>query len=101
MSQPDRKLVLGLALQALGARERGTARLEEAVQAYRLALIEHTRERVPLQWALVQNNLGTALRVLGTRERGTALLEEAIQAYRLLEGLRGHTNLSWVTGLAC
>ena len=38
---------LGAALQALGARESGTARLEEAVAAYRMALEERTRERVP------------------------------------------------------
>ena len=39
---------LGNALQALGERESGTARLEEAVAAYRAALEEHTRARVPL-----------------------------------------------------
>jgi hypothetical protein len=42
---------LGIALQTLGARESGTARLEEAVTAYRDALLERTRDRVPLQWA--------------------------------------------------
>ena len=40
---------LGTALWTLGARESGTARLEEAVAAYRAALEERTRERVPLQ----------------------------------------------------
>jgi hypothetical protein len=35
-----------------------TARLEEAVAAYRDALKERTRERVPLDWAGTQNNLG-------------------------------------------
>ena len=45
----------------LGCRESGTARLEEAVEAYRAALKERTRERVPLQWAMTQNNLGVAL----------------------------------------
>ena len=52
---------LGNALQRLGERESGTARLEEAVAAYRAALEERTRERVPLQWAMTQNNLGNAL----------------------------------------
>jgi hypothetical protein len=37
-----------------GSRERGTARLEEAVAAYREALKEWTRERVPLDWAGTQ-----------------------------------------------
>ncbi len=52
---------LGIALAALGERESGTARLEEAVAAYRAALEEWTRERVPLDWATTQNNLGNAL----------------------------------------
>jgi hypothetical protein len=60
----------------------GTARLEEAVAACRAALQERTRERVPLDWAMTQNNLGTALRTLGARESGTARLEEAVAAYR-------------------
>ena len=42
---------LGNALATLGGRESGTARLEEAVAAYREALQEQTRERVPLVWA--------------------------------------------------
>jgi hypothetical protein len=42
---------LGNALQTLGERESGAARLEEAVAAYRAALEEWTRDRVPLDWA--------------------------------------------------
>ena len=38
----------------LGERDAGTERLEEAVAAYRLALQERTRERVPLDWAETQ-----------------------------------------------
>ena len=49
------------ALRRSGERESGTARLEEAVAAYRAALEEWTRERVPLDWAMTQNNLGNAL----------------------------------------
>jgi hypothetical protein len=45
---------LGNALRALGQRESGTARLEQAVAAYRAALEELTRERVPLEWAITQ-----------------------------------------------
>ena len=62
----------------LGERESGTARLEEAVAAHRAALLEETRERVPLDWAMTQNNLGNALSTLGERESGTARLEEAV-----------------------
>ncbi|QLH41082.1 MAG: tetratricopeptide repeat protein [Defluviicoccus sp.] len=66
----------------LGERESGTARLEDAVAAYRAALQEYTRERVPLQWAATQNNLGIALATLGERESDTARLEDAVAAYR-------------------
>ena len=80
-----------LTLSTLGEGESGTARLEEAVNAYRDALLERTRERVPLDWAMTQNNLGSALSTLGERESGTARLEEAVNAYRdaLLEMTSG------------
>ena len=51
-----------------------TRRLEEALNG--------TREHVPLDWAMAQNNLGNALLSLGKRECGTARLEEAAAAYR-------------------
>ena len=87
MAQHDRR----------GARESGTARLEEAVAAYRAALKEWTRERVPLQWATTQMNLGAALQTLGAREGGTARLEEAVAAYRaaLEEKTRERGPLDW------
>ena len=72
---------LGNALRVLGSRESGTVRLEEAVTAYRGALEEMTRDRVPPQWALTQMNLGSALSMLGSRESGTARLEEAVTAW--------------------
>jgi tetratricopeptide (TPR) repeat protein len=68
-------------LQTIGAREPGTARLEEALAAHRQALLERTRERVPLDWAATQNNLGGALKALGERARDAARLEEAIQSF--------------------
>jgi hypothetical protein len=55
---------------SLGERESGTARLEEAVKAYRATLEENTHEGVPLQWAMTQMNLGNALLRLGERESG-------------------------------
>jgi len=73
---------LGNALATLGARDKGTARLQEAVAAYRAALSECTRERAPLQWASTQLNLAAALVRLGEREVGTARLQEAVAAYR-------------------
>ena len=85
------------ALERSGERESGTARLEEAVAAYRAALEERTRERVPLDWAMTQNNLGNALWTLGERESGTARLEEAVAAYRaaLEERTRERVPLDW------
>ena len=88
---------LGLALCSLGQRESGTAHLEEAVVAFREALQERTRARVPLDWAMTQLNLGNALLKLGERESGTARLEEAVTAYReaLQENTRTRVPLQW------
>jgi tetratricopeptide (TPR) repeat protein len=60
-------------------------------------LQEWTRERVPLDWALTQNNLGTALRNLGERASGTARLEQAVAACHdaLQERTRERVPLDW------
>ncbi|MCA8902945.1 MAG: hypothetical protein KDA53_17030, partial [Hyphomonas sp.] len=58
------------------------AALADAIAAYREALKEYTRERVPLDWAMTQNNLGNALATLGTRGDDNALRDAAI-CYRL------------------
>jgi hypothetical protein len=62
---------------------------------------EKTRERVPLDWAGIQNNLGLALWRLGERESGTARLEEAVAACReaLLERTRERVSLNWAGSL--
>jgi tetratricopeptide (TPR) repeat protein len=88
---------LGLALWKLGERESGTARLEDAVAAYRSALKARTRERDPLDWAMTQNNLGLALWRLGERESGTARLEDSVAACRsaLEERTRELVPLDW------
>jgi hypothetical protein len=52
-------------------------RLEEAVAAYRAALQEWTRARVPLQWAMTESNLGNALSTVGERTKDDAKLREA------------------------
>ena len=67
--------------------------------AYRAALEERKRERVPLKWASTQDNLGTALQTLGGRETGTARLQEAVAAYRaaLEERTRERVPLSWAS----
>ena len=67
------------------------------MSAFRLALQELTRERVPLQWAEAQMNLGNALARLGEREAATAPLEEAVSSFRLalLEWTRERVPLQW------
>ena len=69
---------LGNALQSLGARESGTARLTEAVEAYRAALAEYTRERVPLDWAMITGNQGVALMHLAERRADLDTAEQAL-----------------------
>ena len=90
-------MVLGNALATLGERERGTERFEQAVAAYTEALKERPRERVPLDWAMTQNNLGAALVTLGKRERGTERLEQAVAAFTeaLKERPRERVPLDW------
>jgi tetratricopeptide (TPR) repeat protein len=59
--------------------------------------VERTRDRVPLDWAITQNNLGNALTSLGERESSTTRLEEAVAAYReaLKETTRERVPLDW------
>jgi hypothetical protein len=63
-------------LLAPGECENRIARLLEAVEPD--ALKERTRERVPLDRAMTQNNLGNALLRLGQRESSTGHLLKAI-----------------------
>jgi tetratricopeptide (TPR) repeat protein len=68
-----------------------------AIERYtRLLELTH-RERVPLNWAMTQNNLGLALLTLGERESATTKLEEAVAAYReaLKEQSRERAPLDW------
>ena len=89
----------GNTLRVIGEREKGTARLEEAVEAYREALQEYTREVAPRDWATTQISLAAALETLGERESGTARLKAAVEAYRdALQELTGaRSPLEWAT----
>jgi hypothetical protein len=79
-----------LVLVAIGQQAGLNKALVQAVAANRAALLEYTRERKPLDWAMTQNKLGNALKTLGERQNGTARLEKAVAAYRaaLLEYTR-------------
>jgi tetratricopeptide (TPR) repeat protein len=80
----------------LGGREAGTARLEEAIEAYRNALLEYTPERVPLQWAMTLDNLGVAWSNLPSGDRD-ANLRQAIACYEAALRVRSETDfpLDW------
>jgi tetratricopeptide (TPR) repeat protein len=49
--------------------------------AYREALKEWTRDRVPLDWARIQHNLGNVLSTLGERRGQSRFLSKAEAAY--------------------
>ena len=95
--RPAIQLPFADALTTYGQQRGDSHALVEAVAAYRDALQERTRKRVPLDWAMTQNNLGTALSTLGERESGTARLNEAVAAYRdaLQERTRKRVPLQW------
>ncbi|MGH6814085.1 MAG: hypothetical protein ACREC6_00110 [Hyphomicrobiaceae bacterium] len=88
---------LGAALTALGQRESGTARLEDAVAVLRAALEERRRAKVPLDWAATQHRLGVALVPLGERRNAPTRLEEAVTTFRaaLQERTRTEKPLDW------
>jgi tetratricopeptide (TPR) repeat protein len=70
------------ALERQGDEHGDNAALTQAIATYRLGLIESTRQRVPLQWAMTQVGLGMALDRLGERESNKARLEEAVATFR-------------------
>ncbi|TGS90791.1 hypothetical protein EN856_38830, partial [Mesorhizobium sp. M8A.F.Ca.ET.213.01.1.1] len=90
---------LGLALYALSEREPGGERLVDAEAAYRLALQEYTREKAPVQWAMVENNLGNTLVSLGTQLNDQAKITEAAAAFRAALEIRTRETfpVSWAT----
>jgi tetratricopeptide (TPR) repeat protein len=73
---------LGNILAIVGKRESGTAKLEDALSAYRASLTVLTQEAAPYTRASVQTQLGDTLTTLSEREGGRTHLVEAIAAYR-------------------
>ena len=74
---------------------KGTARLEEAVAAYRAASEELTRERAPLDWASAQFSLGRTLATLGRRTegpKGVEYSEQAIVSWRNAQLIRNRSS---------
>ena len=63
----------------------GEEHLAAAVTAFRSALEVYTREQLPQEWAMTQNNLGIAHKNQAARTEGTKgaeLLAQAVSAYR-------------------
>ena len=80
----------------LGKHESGTARLEEAINAYREALKERSREGVPLQWAASFGNQGFAMMLLADRTNDDARAETAFQQIQTaVETLRSGGQQQW------
>ncbi|MEM9838415.1 MAG: hypothetical protein AAF830_04585 [Pseudomonadota bacterium] len=86
---------LAINLRYLGERGDDNA-LRQAVGAYESALIEYTRNKLSLLWAMTQNNLGITLRVLGEYGDDNAL-RRAVEAFEnaLLELKREKLPLQW------
>ncbi|MBI3898435.1 MAG: tetratricopeptide repeat protein [Gammaproteobacteria bacterium] len=80
-----------------GDRQVGNDALTQAISVFQQALELLSRERVPVQWAMIQNDLGNVLCTLGERERDTANLEAAVTVYRLALQVytREHVPLDW------
>ena len=85
--------------QTIGEQAGSNEDMQQAIAGYRQASQEWARERVPLQWATIQNNLGTALMCIGQRESDTVRLEEGVAAYReaLQEWTRELVPLDWAS----
>jgi tetratricopeptide (TPR) repeat protein len=88
---------LAVALAVYGEQSGKNEPFAESIELYRKVLDEWTRERVPLKWAITQNNLGNALGTLGERESGTDTLTKAVNAYReaLKELTRERAPFGW------
>ncbi|TMJ80811.1 MAG: tetratricopeptide repeat protein [Alphaproteobacteria bacterium] len=87
------------ALFQQGAEYGDNAALLSCIERYRRLVDLASRERVPLEWARIQDGLGIALTILGRRESGTAIIEEAVATFReaLKERTRDRVPLDWAT----
>jgi len=69
-----------------GSLEHSFSYLEQAIQAYQLALTKLTAEESPHSYAMIQNNLGAAYGDLAHHKEPAESLEQSIRAYE--EALR-------------
>jgi tetratricopeptide (TPR) repeat protein len=78
----DAQLHLGDLLLEIGERTREEGTLARAVAMFREASEIVTRDRLPLDWALLQHRLGVALSVLGYMRNDSRSLSYAAEAFR-------------------
>jgi tetratricopeptide (TPR) repeat protein len=92
---------LGNVLRMLGADDPDGDYFEQAAIAFRTALADFPRHRLPLQWAMLQNNLGVALWSRGQRG-GVKYFQQAVEAHRaaLMEYTRERDGLMWARSQA-
>ena len=76
----DRLGLIANSLYALGEREAGGDKFDQAETAYRLALEVYTREKTPVEWSMVENNLGITLLTAGVQRNDAAHVNAAIEA---------------------
>jgi tetratricopeptide (TPR) repeat protein len=86
-----------LVKDTIGVQEGSNYDLEQAIEFYRKTLQEWTRERDPLGFATIHNNLGNALTGIGGFQNNTARLNEALGSYEksLEEFPRERLPLDW------
>src|SRR5207237_8629282 len=85
------------ALFQQGAEFGDNGALLSSIERYKRLVDLAPRERVPLEWARIQDGLGIALTIFGRRESGTAMREEAVATFReaLKERTRERVPLDW------
>ena len=90
---------LGLALGSIGQTTGKTEPLEQALEAYNLALTERDRERVPLDWASTMNNIGNIHYRLGEFNHDAEEFARAVETFRLAlqERTRERTASGWAS----
>jgi tetratricopeptide (TPR) repeat protein len=71
--------------------------LKKAAKIYQDALKDINRERDPMVWAAVQDNLGSVLRLIGDKEHEVSTLQQAVTAFNeaLSERTRERAPMQW------
>lgn len=97
INQTPLRIALADALLLYGEQRANLRLYEEAIEYYREALKDTSREKTPLKWAALMSQLGNAQQELGALAHDTTRLEEARAAFQ--EAIEAHLReldaLSW------